>query len=57
MAAPDTLGSLGLPIREYLLVGLSAAVVTFLLTGPVRVVASRLGAVAWPRGRDVHTRP
>ncbi len=56
-AAPDVLGSMGLPIREYLLVGLSAAVVTFLLTGPVRVVATRLGAVAWPRKRDVHTTP
>jgi UDP-GlcNAc:undecaprenyl-phosphate GlcNAc-1-phosphate transferase len=57
LAAPDALGSMGLPIREYLLVALSAAVVTFLLTGPVRVVASRLGAVAWPRSRDVHTTP
>ena len=47
----------GLPIREYLLVGLSAAVVTFLLTGPVRRLAIRLGAIAVPRGRDVHTVP
>ena len=47
----------GLPIREYLLVGLSAAVVTFLLTGPVRRLAVRLGAIAVPRGRDVHTVP
>ncbi|GEL18938.1 undecaprenyl-phosphate alpha-N-acetylglucosaminyl 1-phosphate transferase [Pseudonocardia asaccharolytica DSM 44247 = NBRC 16224] len=48
---------LGLPIREYLLTGLTAAVVTFLLTGLVRVLAVRLGAVAWPRGRDVHITP
>ena len=46
-----------LPMREYLLTGLTAAVVTFLLTGPVRVLAVRLGAVAWPRGRDVHSTP
>jgi UDP-GlcNAc:undecaprenyl-phosphate GlcNAc-1-phosphate transferase len=46
-----------LPIREYLLTGLTAAVITFLLTGPVRVLAVRLGAVAWPRGRDVHSTP
>ncbi|MCW0215272.1 MAG: undecaprenyl/decaprenyl-phosphate alpha-N-acetylglucosaminyl 1-phosphate transferase [Pseudonocardia sp.] len=48
---------LGLPIREYLLAGLTAAVVTFLLTGLVRVLALRFGAVAWPRGRDVHVTP
>ena len=47
----------GLPIREYLLVGLSAAVVTFLLTGLVRRLALRVGAIAVPRGRDVHTVP
>lgn len=47
----------GLPFREYLLVGLSAAVVTFLATGPVRRLALRLGAIAVPRGRDVHTVP
>jgi UDP-GlcNAc:undecaprenyl-phosphate/decaprenyl-phosphate GlcNAc-1-phosphate transferase len=46
-----------LPIREYLLTGLVTAVITFLLTGPVRVLAVRLGAVAWPRGRDVHSTP
>ncbi len=47
----------GLPIREYLLVGLCAAVVTFLLTGVVRRLALRAGAIAVPRGRDVHTVP
>ncbi|GAA3433896.1 glycosyltransferase family 4 protein [Kutzneria kofuensis] len=46
-----------LPVREYLLVGLTAAAVTFLLTGLVRVVAIRLGAVANPRARDVHVTP
>jgi UDP-GlcNAc:undecaprenyl-phosphate GlcNAc-1-phosphate transferase len=56
VAAP-TLVTTVLPIREYLLTGLVAAVITFLLTGPVRVLAVRLGAVAWPRGRDVHSTP
>lgn len=46
-----------LPIREYLLAALTAAVVTFLLVGPVRLLAVRYGAVAWPRGRDVHVTP
>jgi UDP-GlcNAc:undecaprenyl-phosphate GlcNAc-1-phosphate transferase len=53
---------MGLPIREYLLkeyllAGLTAAVITFLLVGAVRVLAVKFGAVAWPRGRDVHTTP
>jgi len=47
----------GLPIREYLLVGLCAAVVTFLITGVIRRLAIRAGAIAVPRGRDVHTVP
>ena len=47
----------GLPLREYLLVGLTTAVVTFLLTGLVRGVAIRIGAVARPRHRDVHRTP
>lgn len=49
--------ALVLPIKEYLLAGFTAAVVTFLLVGPVRVLALRAGAVAWPRGRDVHVTP
>jgi UDP-GlcNAc:undecaprenyl-phosphate/decaprenyl-phosphate GlcNAc-1-phosphate transferase len=49
--------TLVLPIREFLLTGLTATVVTFLLVGPVRVLALRLGAVAWPRKRDVHVTP
>ncbi|TDV53988.1 glycosyltransferase family 4 protein [Actinophytocola oryzae] len=47
----------GLPIREYLLVGLTTAVLTFLGTGLVRRLAIRWGAVAHPRQRDVHTVP
>ena len=46
-----------LPVREYLLVGLTAAAVTFLLTGLVRVLAIRLGAVAHPRTPPVHGTP
>ncbi len=49
--------TLVLPIREYLLAGLTATVVTFLLVAPVRLLALKLGAVAWPRGRDVHVTP
>ncbi|PRW64632.1 glycosyltransferase family 4 protein [Actinopolyspora mortivallis] len=47
----------GVPAREYLLVALTAAAVTFLLTGAVRLLALRLGAVAHPRNRDVHRTP
>ena len=49
--------ALVVPYREFLLAGLTAAVITFLLVGPVRVLALKLGAVAWPRGRDVHVTP
>jgi len=49
--------ALVVPYREFLLAGLTAAVITFLLVGPVRVLALKLGAVAWPRGRDVHITP
>ncbi|MBE9375755.1 undecaprenyl/decaprenyl-phosphate alpha-N-acetylglucosaminyl 1-phosphate transferase [Saccharopolyspora sp. HNM0983] len=47
----------GLPAREYLLVLVTAAAVTFLLTGLVRLIAIRSGAVAYPRRRDVHVTP
>jgi UDP-GlcNAc:undecaprenyl-phosphate/decaprenyl-phosphate GlcNAc-1-phosphate transferase len=47
----------GIPVREYLLVGLTATAVTFLLTGLVRLLAIRVGAVAYPRKRDVHVKP
>jgi UDP-GlcNAc:undecaprenyl-phosphate/decaprenyl-phosphate GlcNAc-1-phosphate transferase len=49
--------SSGLPLREYLLVGLTTAVLTFLLTGMVRLLAIYTGAVATPRERDVHRAP
>jgi UDP-GlcNAc:undecaprenyl-phosphate/decaprenyl-phosphate GlcNAc-1-phosphate transferase len=55
--ASGAVPTLVLPIREYLLAGLTAAVVTFLLVAPVRLLALKLGAVAWPRGRDVHVTP
>lgn len=44
-------------MREYLLVGLTTAAVTFLLTGLVRLFAIRVKAVANPRERDVHVTP
>jgi UDP-GlcNAc:undecaprenyl-phosphate GlcNAc-1-phosphate transferase len=47
----------GLPIREYILVALISAAVTFLLTGVVRRFAIKIGAIANPRARDVHVTP
>ncbi|EUA73513.1 putative membrane protein [Mycobacterium xenopi 4042] len=47
----------GVPLRELALVGLTAAIVTYFTTGPVRVLATRFGAVAYPRERDVHVTP
>ena len=47
----------GVPLRELALVGLTAAIITYFVTGPVRVLATRLGAVAYPRDRDVHETP
>ena len=47
----------GLPIREFLLVVLTSAALTYLCTGLVRRLAFRIGAVAHPRKRDVHTVP
>jgi len=49
--------SAGVPLRELALVGLTAAIITYFATGPVRVLATRLGAVAYPRERDVHVSP
>lgn len=46
-----------MPIRELLLVLCTAAVVTYLATGAVRLLAIRFGAVAIPRDRDVHVEP
>ncbi|MDN3459076.1 MraY family glycosyltransferase [Rhodococcus sp. APC 3903] len=50
-------GGAGVPIRELLLVLCTAAVVTYLATGAVRLLALRFGAVAVPRDRDVHVEP
>ena len=47
----------GVPLRELVLVGLTAAIVTYFATGGARILALRLGAVAYPRERDVHSRP
>ncbi|NBQ43562.1 MAG: threonylcarbamoyl-AMP synthase [Mycobacteriaceae bacterium] len=47
----------GVPLRELVLVGLTAAIVTYFATGGVRQLATRLGAVAYPRERDVHLNP
>jgi UDP-GlcNAc:undecaprenyl-phosphate GlcNAc-1-phosphate transferase len=47
----------GVPLRELALVGLTAAIITYLATGWVRVLATRWGAVAIPRERDVHLQP
>lgn len=54
MIAP---GGAGVPFRELLLVLMTAAVVTYLATGFVRVMAVRFGAIAVPRDRDVHVKP
>ena len=47
----------GVPLRELILVGLTAAIITYFATGPVRQLAFFLDAVAYPRDRDVHTHP
>jgi hypothetical protein len=47
----------GVPLRELALVGLTAAIITYFATGPVRLLATRFGAVAYPRERDVHVTP
>ena len=55
--AAASAGGAGVPFRELLLVGLTAAAVTYLLTSLVRQFAIRTGAVAVPRSRDVHVIP
>ncbi|GAB16897.1 UDP-N-acetylglucosamine--undecaprenyl-phosphate N-acetylglucosamine-1-phosphate transferase [Gordonia effusa NBRC 100432] len=57
LAAPSNSGGIGVPIRELMLIGLSAAAITYFLTSLVRVFAIRVGAVAVPRVRDVHVIP
>lgn len=54
---PPEFAPAGLPIREFLLVVLTTAALTFLSTGLVRRLAFWIGAVAYPRKRDVHTTP
>jgi UDP-GlcNAc:undecaprenyl-phosphate/decaprenyl-phosphate GlcNAc-1-phosphate transferase len=54
---PESFAPAGLPIREFLLVVLTSAALTFLATALVRRLAFRIGAVAYPRARDVHTTP
>lgn len=49
--------SVGLPIREYLLVALTAGALTFLLTGIAKRFAVKIRAIAVPRSRDVHATP
>ena len=53
---PDRRG-LSRRVREYLLVFLVAAAVTYLLTVIAREIALRTGAVAQVRDRDVHAEP
>ena len=45
------------PSLEYALICCVAASGTFLLTPLARKLATRWGAVAWPRERDVHHQP
>lgn len=54
---PPILEFEGLPIRELLLVLVVAAVAAFLLANVARAFALAVGAVAWPRKRDVHAVP
>lgn len=57
MGTAPAIAPAGLPVREYLLVALTSAAVTFLLTGLIRLLAIRFGVVSYPRQRDVHLRP
>ena len=47
----------GIPFRELLLIGVTAGLVTFVITGLVRGVAPAIGGLAYPRERDVHVVP
>ena len=46
-----------IPAREYALAFATAALVTYLVTGTVRLLAVRIGAVSAIRDRDVHQLP
>lgn len=48
---------IGVPFRELLLIGVTAGLVTFIVTGLVRGVAPAIGGLAYPRDRDVHVVP
>ena len=54
---PGRVAEFAIPAREYALVFGTAVVVTFLLTGVVRLLATRMGAVTPIRERDVHSLP
>ena len=56
-AYPDARPAPPDPVREYALVLLTAAVVTFLTTPVVRMLAIRSRMMAAPRERDVHSIP
>ena len=57
LGRPSTTRAEPAPVREYLLVFLVAAAVTYLLTVVAREIALRTGAVAKVRDRDVHAVP
>ena len=54
---PGRVVDYAIPAPEYALVFGTAVVVTFLLTGVVRLIAVQVGAVTPIRDRDVHSRP
>ncbi len=51
------MAQIAIPVREYALVFATAALVTFLATGGVRILARKIGAVTPIRARDVHRLP
>ncbi len=54
---PEPVAQIAIPAREYALVLATAALVTFLATGGVRILARKIGAVTPIRDRDVHRLP
>src|SRR6195952_2060696 len=53
----ELVAQIAIPAREYALVFATAALVTFLATGGVRIRARKIGAVTPIRDRDVHRLP
>ena len=53
----EPVAQIAIPAREYALVFATAALVTFLATGGVRILAGKIGAVTPIRDRDVHRVP